>query len=532
MRKKTIGYILVLAIMLLTFAPMVSAAVPNRTLRLGSRGADVATVQARLNKLGYNAGAADGIFGRRTYNAVVAFQRANGLSVDGIVGKNTRAKLFSAKTTPSRGGSSSSGSKNTGTSTASITSTLRRGSRGSQVTTLQKRLNTLGYNAGTADGIFGRRTYNAVVAFQRANGLSVDGIVGKNTRAKLFSAKTTPSRGGSSSSGSKNTGTSTASITSTLRRGSRGSQVTTLQKRLNTLGYNAGTADGIFGGRTYNAVVAFQRANGLSVDGIVGRNTVAKLFSNIAPKPDPKPTPAPKPQPSPEQGTTVEQMYRVRKSWNDASSQIGAFKSLSNAKALADKNPGYKVFDSSGKAIYPVGESDSEPIKVEGKPIVSKTKSTVKQMEAWARTKGATDNFVDLASIYYAIGSEIGVNPEGAYCQAALETGYGKFGGAVPEEFNNFCGLKTTNGKGDKREDHQQFATREEGVRAHIDHLALYAGADGYPKADTPDPRHFSSITGKATTFKALGGEGKWAPAPDYGDRIERLLEELYKTSY
>ena len=49
----------------------------------------MASVQARLNKLGYNAGAADGIFGKRTYNAVVAFQRANGLSVDGIVGKNT-----------------------------------------------------------------------------------------------------------------------------------------------------------------------------------------------------------------------------------------------------------------------------------------------------------------------------------------------------------------------------------------------------------------------------------------------------------
>ena len=44
--------------------------------------------------------------------------------------------------------------------------------------------------------------------------------------------------------------------------------------------------------------------------------------------------------------------YRVRKSWADAKSQKGAFHVLSNAKACADENPGYSVFDESGKAIY------------------------------------------------------------------------------------------------------------------------------------------------------------------------------------
>jgi len=252
-------------------------------------------------------------------------------------------------------------------------------------------------------------------------------------------------------------------------------------------------------------------------------------------KPEEKPvsnpdTPVSKPQPSPEQGTTVEEMYRVRKSWNDVSSQIGAFKSLANAKALADKNPGYKVFDSSGKLIYPLAETEPEPVKVEGTPIISKTKSNVKQMEAWAKKQGATKNFVNLASIYYTIATQVGVNPEGAYCQAALETGYGKFSGKVPESFNNFCGLKITNPKGDETEDHQKFDTKEEGIQAHIDHLALYAGAEGYPKKGSPDPRHFSSIKGKAATFKALGGN--WAPAKDYGDRIENLMKDLYNTSY
>ena len=45
--------------------------------------------------------------------------------------------------------------------------------------------------------------------------------------------------------------------------------------------------------------------------------------------------------------------YRVRKTWADSKSQIGAYTSLANAKACADKNAGYFVFDESGKAIYP-----------------------------------------------------------------------------------------------------------------------------------------------------------------------------------
>ena len=52
-------------------------------------------------------------------------------------------------------------------------------------------------------------------------------------------------------------------------------------------------------------------------------------------------------------GTSSGTLYRVRKSWGDASSQLGAFAVLDNAKALADKNPGYAVFDENGKQVYP-----------------------------------------------------------------------------------------------------------------------------------------------------------------------------------
>ena len=51
---------------------------------------------------------------------------------------------------------------------------------------------------------------------------------------------------------------------------------------------------------------------------------------------------------------TSDGYYRVRKSWADAKSQLGAYKVLANAKKCADKNPGYTVYDPNGKAVYPV----------------------------------------------------------------------------------------------------------------------------------------------------------------------------------
>ena len=69
-------------------------------LKVGSRGNEVKTLQTQLNQLGYDAGKADGIFGARTNNAVRAFQKAAGVTVDGIVGDNTRKAIDKALTPP------------------------------------------------------------------------------------------------------------------------------------------------------------------------------------------------------------------------------------------------------------------------------------------------------------------------------------------------------------------------------------------------------------------------------------------------
>lgn len=64
----------------------------------------------------------------------------------------------------------------------------------------------------------------------------------------------------------------------------------------------------------------------------------------------------------PSKPSTSGEMYRVRKTWSDASSQIGAYSSLDNAKVICDKNPGYSVFNSKGEKVYPVTVSACDPV--------------------------------------------------------------------------------------------------------------------------------------------------------------------------
>lgn len=137
------------------------------------------------------------------------------------------------------------------------------GCTGDAVKTLQEKLNAKGFHSGNVDGIFGAKTYAAVTAFQKANSLGVDGIVGKLTWAKLYDA--TP------------VNVTPVTTQPMLRTGSRGDAVRKLQELLNAKGYTCGSADGIFGSKTYAAVLAFQKANGLAADGIVGSLTWGKL---------------------------------------------------------------------------------------------------------------------------------------------------------------------------------------------------------------------------------------------------------------
>ncbi|MGI6151804.1 MAG: peptidoglycan-binding protein [Christensenellales bacterium] len=62
---------------------------------------------------------------------------------------------------------------------------FKYGSRSAAVEELQRRLNSLGYSCGEPDGVYGRKTQNAVAAFQADNGIAIDGIYGIKTNEKL-----------------------------------------------------------------------------------------------------------------------------------------------------------------------------------------------------------------------------------------------------------------------------------------------------------------------------------------------------------
>ena len=141
---------------------------------------------------------------------------------------------------------------------------LRSGSRGNFVKYLQFKLKTMGYAIGNVDGVFGVNTKAAVQAFQQANGLEADGIVGRQTWYKL------------------NNLTPQARV---LKLGSYGAEVRYLQQKLYSKLYNVGPIDGIFGRQTEQAVKKFQQENGLLVDGIVGQNTWNAILNDENPRP-------------------------------------------------------------------------------------------------------------------------------------------------------------------------------------------------------------------------------------------------------
>ena len=180
------------------------------------------------------------------------------------------------KVTSSSSGSSS-GSKSSGSTSSGSSSsdgTCQQGDKGDAVRSVQKRLITLGYlSSGSADGSFGNQTKNAVMAFQKNNGLSQTGRVNSSTLEKL------------NSSSAKKAGSSSSSSEGTCQPGDKGDAVRKVQKRLIALGYLAsGSADGDYGSMTRKAVKSFQQRNGLNVTGSVNANTLAKLNSSNAKK--------------------------------------------------------------------------------------------------------------------------------------------------------------------------------------------------------------------------------------------------------
>ncbi len=168
-----------------------------------------------------------------------------------------------------------------------------------------------------------------------------------------------------------------------------------------------------------------------------------------------------------------------------------------------------------------LGWMGKEAVTLTGTPLIGPPQATATQAQEWAKDRGAHQRFIDIAPEYWRLGRVIGIRPEVAYAQAAKETAFGRYGGAVAPEQNNWAGIKTATAAGDRPQDHETFPTPEDGVRAHFNHLAAYVGLE--PIGQTHG--RYAIVNGLSwagiiRTVEELGA--RWAPAGNYGESIVR----------
>lgn len=187
-----------------------------------------------------------GIYDNTTDQYVRAYQTANSITANGIVGPITWNKLFPILK-------------------------MGRGSK-DQVRALQMLLYRQKHGL-LIDGVFGSGTQAAVKAYQTLRNLTSDGIVGANTWASLCLA--TPPEGNTLYFG---TGGSSSSSSTIYRQGDTGTAIHQIKRRMAVENMFAGTVDATFDAELTYAVKVFQASEDIRVDGLVGPATWSLLF--------------------------------------------------------------------------------------------------------------------------------------------------------------------------------------------------------------------------------------------------------------
>ncbi|MBQ8094769.1 MAG: peptidoglycan-binding protein [Clostridia bacterium] len=212
-------------------------------------------VQEKLKALGFYSGEVTGNAGSKTTAAIKAFQKKYGLTTDGIIGNATLTKLDEVY----NAGSSSSTSATPAPASSSVSS--------STIRQAQEKLKALGLYSGEVTGNAGAKTTAAIKAFQKKYGLSADGVLGNATLSKLDEVYNNLKK------------KSSTSTTPAPKSNVSAATVKTVQTKLKELGFYSGDITGSIGNKTTAAVKAFQKKYGLTVDGILGTNTIAKINS-------------------------------------------------------------------------------------------------------------------------------------------------------------------------------------------------------------------------------------------------------------
>jgi len=205
----------------------------------GNRGEAVKTLQSLLNKKGFNVGTVDGVFGDKTEDALIAFQKEAGIGVDGIYGQQSKKSLENYK------------------KASSPTPTPSKMSGNNNIRSFQSWLNA-NYKTGIGvDGLYGNNTEKAAVKAlqtelnkQYGSKLAVDGLFGSKTESAIR----------------------------TVKEGAKGNITRIIQGMMYCLGYNPKGFDGVFGNGCESAVKQFQKKRGLLADGIVGKITFSEMF--------------------------------------------------------------------------------------------------------------------------------------------------------------------------------------------------------------------------------------------------------------
>ena len=256
---------------------------PGVVLGVGSSGEEVRTIQTQLNRISKDYPSipkipqTDGVFGEKTEDAVRAFQEIFNLAVDGRIGKATWYKIKYIFVAVSNLAELNSEGIRLEDIPKQFVSDIKPGDRGNPVRVLQYYLSFIAaYNnavsAPTIDGVFGQGTEGSVREFQREYGLSVTGIVNKETWEKLSDVYL----GIINSNPPQFLSDEPIPYPGTpLRFGSSGDAVRVIQERLNFISdfytnVNKVEPTGYFGEETVLAVDSFLRDQGLPEKGFVG----------------------------------------------------------------------------------------------------------------------------------------------------------------------------------------------------------------------------------------------------------------------
>ena len=276
----------------------ITASVPPVPLRRGSSGPDVELIQRRLNRIATNYPAipkvypTNGVFGQTTEDAVRAFQRAFGLTEDGIVGEATWYRIQYIYNAVKRLSDLYSEGLTLSDISLQYPSALALGSSGQGVEVLQYYLRYIAQFVPTVptvevDGAFGPSTEAAVRAFQSAYGLTPDGVVGELTWNSLYNVYLGFV---DATAYAELDGLALPFPGRNLQPGDEGEEIRALQNYLNYIAASypaipTTAADGVYGSGTAAAIDAFEAAFGLpptrDVVNAAVWNAIARVYDDL-----------------------------------------------------------------------------------------------------------------------------------------------------------------------------------------------------------------------------------------------------------